>query len=149
MNTQDNRNERWGTDRAASPTIGVVLIIGITVVLATVMGATVLDTTNQMKKGNAAGVDVTFESDDAGGGSVTARFVESAYTRYLEVDVEVDGSNSVSVASGDTKLESTGDEVTFEEDASNPDQQISVTVTVTGVSEENDRTLIVKQTDTI
>jgi len=102
MDLKDYSKKLVGTDdeRAVSPVIGVILMVAITVILAAVIAAFVLDMGQSQTASASAGVE--FSED---GGNVTVTFVQ---------DDRTDGNLTVNgdPCNGNNELESVGDQVT-------------------------------------
>jgi flagellin-like protein len=91
--------------RGVSPVIGVILMVAITVVLATVIGATVLDFTNQIgDQPLSAGVSIDGSQTD----SVEVTLTNRGNTDGVAI-VDDDGS----VTGDDGVLDATGETVTI------------------------------------
>ncbi|WP_255168497.1 type IV pilin [Natrononativus amylolyticus] len=109
-------------ERAVSPVIGVILMVAITVILAAVIAAFVLDM-GQSQSGTAnAGVSIS-ES----GGDYTIQLTDSGNSEYVVLSGVSEGtgdchadSDSFGEDAGDCVLENVGDSAT----TSNPDGSV-------------------------
>ncbi len=91
----NNTTEEETTDRGVSPVVGVILMVAITVILAAIIAAFVMDLGGSMQQNANAAMEVTQEADgtsgtdgDTSGAVVTARLVS------------LDNADSVTVQSG-------------------------------------------------
>lgn len=80
-----------GANRAVSPVVGVILMVAITVILAAVIGAFVLDLGSSQQQNAIAGVDVTQKS--AGGA-----------THLIITAISMDGADRVSIQTGGSEV---------------------------------------------
>ncbi|WP_135823069.1 type IV pilin [Halostella litorea] len=92
----------FNDDRAVSPVIGVILMVAITVILAAVIGAFVLDLGSNQSENANAGVSIEQQSSD------TVRVQITDIGNADNVRVETDGG---SIPGGDT-MSSVGSTVT-------------------------------------
>jgi flagellin-like protein len=135
--------ERLTDDRAASPVIGIVLVVAIVVVLAAVVGTFVTSLGDDVSEAAQGGVSVTV-SEATDDGFVEVTFVDRGNTERLEVlySVEPDG-NDVSTPDG-TTLQEPGSTIRLEEDASNPEETITVSVTVVAFESSGEKGVILE-----
>ncbi|USZ77937.1 type IV pilin (plasmid) [Halorussus vallis] len=122
------------SERATSPTIGSVLLVGVTVLLATTAGAGMFSLAEQGTQGAFATATVsTAPSEDR----VTATWVANANAERLQVTIRVgDRSRTVTlqsvgdrvVADPDGVSVQTGDVVRWDRPAISDGDRISVTV---------------------
>lgn len=104
--TADSTSRRVTDERATSPTVGSVLLVGITVVLATATGTHLFGLTGGSQTGFATAT-VDFSTDDD---RVTVTWMVDADADKLMARVQV-GNQSRTV-----ELESVGDEVVVDSD---------------------------------
>ena len=123
-------------ERATSPTIGSVLLVGITVVLASTVGAQMYDVSNTQQRPFAV-VPVEYDTADD---SVTVTWMANTNAEEVEVAVHVDGERRAVVLSdvGDTvTVDSTGVTVRkgavthWDTPAATDGEEVSVVVTAT------------------
>lgn len=113
-----------GADNAAvSPVIGVVLMVGITVILATVIGTFVLNLGNDLDRNVQAGVNV---KGDAANNEISVTFTSQRDAEYLIVNIGANGSWS---SGGDAVLSQVGNSVTYPTSGSLTDGDYQVLVT--------------------
>ncbi|MDS0475280.1 type IV pilin N-terminal domain-containing protein [Natrinema sp. 1APR25-10V2] len=86
MNSKDTMNSD-GNERAVSPVIGVILMVAITVILAAVIAAFVLDLGQGQSASASAGVEFTEDGDHVKTQLIQVDRADSIYVR-----VTVDGS---------------------------------------------------------
>jgi len=119
MDGKQIRQKLIGTDdeRAVSPVIGVILMVAITVILAAVIAAFVLDMGNNMEESKEVQAGATFDTDDSAQ-SVTVTWTSQGSAESMEVrgcpDSAVPLSNVGSSTTIDTSTSgcSAGDTVT-------------------------------------
>ncbi|UTF53248.1 type IV pilin [Natronosalvus rutilus] len=110
------QTEDESSNRAVSPVIGVILMVAITVILAAVIAAFVLDLGQGQSSNVNAGVDLENNSDD----TVTFSLVDSGNAEYVQIR-KSDGTPVASGdidGSGDSKLENTGESVKLKNSSS-------------------------------
>lgn len=88
-------------DRAATPVIGIILMVMVTVMLAAVVGSFALGLASFVDTG-APAADLQFEHDPADGGNLTIVHVngESIPERQLEFEVDGDINTTADCAGG-------------------------------------------------
>ncbi|WP_247003684.1 type IV pilin [Halosolutus gelatinilyticus] len=90
IDNSDQTNSK--KERAVSPVIGVILMVAITVILAAVIAAFVLDLGQSQSAGPAAGIQFDHEPSSTGTGEVTVTFIQDQRTDNGEVWIQ-DGNN--------------------------------------------------------
>jgi FlaG/FlaF family flagellin (archaellin) len=96
-----------GEDRAASQAIATMLMVSVTVIMATMVGATFLTVASGVDTGGAAGVTVDADSE---ADTITVTFVSSQHVGVeLEVTVDPEGGGSEFVQTADE----VGEDVAF------------------------------------
>lgn len=81
------------SERAVSPVIGVILMVAITVILAAVIAAFVLDLGQSQSASAAAGVDFTENGDE-----ITTRLIQIDRADNIYVQVEDNGGTTFWIA---------------------------------------------------
>ncbi|ELY97549.1 hypothetical protein C482_13039 [Natrialba chahannaoensis JCM 10990] len=127
MDGKTIRNRLVGSEdeRAVSPVIGVILMVAITVILAAVIAAFVLDM-GDMGENAQAGVSVEGDGTDAVTISVASMdnadgviFINSEEGQYVREDnedlIDLDGTETA------MELDTVGEQVTIEHDSTNFD----------------------------
>ncbi|AFO57270.1 MULTISPECIES: type IV pilin [unclassified Natrinema] len=127
-----------GTDdeRAVSPVIGVILMVAITVILAAVIAAFVLDLGGSVGQEAQAGVSI--EVDETASGNVSVEVTSMGNSDYVKLGGDVAGSETP--VGGSTKVKNlqmgVGDVVTLNE--ANGLSSTDGTVTAVAVIKEDD-----------
>jgi flagellin-like protein len=101
MSENDNRWGVWSTERAVSPVIGVILMVAITVILAAVIGAFVLEIGDQQETAPSTSFDSDqqvkfYEAQEKA--NLTTVFVTHAGGDVLDTqqtDIKIEGNSSV------------------------------------------------------
>ena len=119
-------------NRAASPVIGVILMVAITVIIASIIGGFVFNVGGQVEESVQAGANVEAEDGEI-------KVTWSANQNADRVEAEVGSSCSGGAAS--TTLNSVGDGHTFTCGTGN-----DVQVTVTAVRDGEARTVLLTKT---
>ena len=95
-----------GNDRGVSPVIGVILMVAVTVVLAAVIGASVLDVGNDVGESPSASVDYDGEDTLT---VISAQNVDSIEANGVELEdpeagdvLQLDGDGNENLDEGDT-----------------------------------------------
>jgi len=133
-----------GTDdeRAVSPVIGVILMVAITVILAAVIAAFVLDLGGSVSEEAQAGVDLDFDESDEELSIQVTSLGNSDYVtfggvagEFTEQDVytDVDGTDVDDLSEHQMTV---GDSITL--DSENIDDDVEGTVTAIAVITEDD-----------
>ncbi len=104
-----------GTDRAVSPVIGVILMVGITVVLAAVTGAFVLDMTNSAGE-TSPQVSLSVSADDPNSITIEHTGGDSLNSSSTRLIVNAGGTTTFDATEGDVL--SVGEEATITLNAS-------------------------------
>ncbi|WP_246998707.1 type IV pilin [Halosolutus gelatinilyticus] len=91
---EKNKQKNSEEERAVSPVIGVILMVAITIILAAVIAAFVLDLGQSQSVGPAAGIQFDHEPASGGPGEVTVTFIQDQWTDNGEVWIQ-DGNNCV------------------------------------------------------
>jgi flagellin-like protein len=139
---------RTSDRRAVSPVIAIILVVAITVVLAGVIGSIAMNMGSDVSQSAEGGATVEFKTADAGG-EVWVTYVARGNTEKLEVEYTVSpGGNSVSPDAG-TVLQEPGKSVVLTEDAGNPDQDITVDVTVVAFLEGGEKSVVLEKSGQI
>lgn len=144
LNTQDDT-------RAASPVIGVVLIIGISIILAATIAPVFLDFGNNISKSAKGAVSVEFHKG-TNDGEIDITYLDRGNTEKLEIRHSIQtnpGSNSVSPPPGRTVLDEPGDSMQITESAGNTDENIEVEVIVVAFLESDEKAVIYTNTEEI
>ena len=71
-------------ERAVSPVIGVILMVGITVILAAVIAAFVLDLGGSIGEEAIGGLNAEWSSDGADNGTMTIEITAEGNSEYFE-----------------------------------------------------------------
>lgn len=138
--------------RAVSPIIGVILIVGITIVLAATMAPMFFNFGNNISKSAKAASSVKFEQGDSKNGEVTVTYLDRGNTEKLEVKYSVQtnpGSNSLSGPASPVTLNEPGDTMTVTEDGANTDETIEVKVIVVAYLESGEKAVVYTNTKEI
>lgn len=103
MDLSKYRNKLIGSEeeRAVSPVIGVILMVAITVILAAVIAAFVLDLGQSQTAGPAAGIQF---DHDSSAGEVSVTYIQDQRTDGSDVDI-VEGA-SCTAPGGSTSVSS-------------------------------------------
>ena len=99
-----------GTDRAVSPVIGVILMVGITVVLAAVTGAFVLDMTNSAGE-TSPRASLSVSADSTEGITIEHTGGDGLNSSETRLIVEASGTTTFDATGGDVL--SVGEEATI------------------------------------
>jgi len=126
-------------ERAVSPVIGVILMVAITVILAAVIAAFVLDLGGSVSEEAQAGVNL--DVDESGDGSVSVEVTSLGNSDYVELGGDVDTDELPS----DNQY-GVGDTVTLTEDNDKLDES-SGTVTAIAVIDADDTSTQVGSAD--
>lgn len=108
-------------ERAVSPVIGVILMVAITVILAAVIAAFVLDLGDSVSEEAQAGVNL--DVDESGDGSISVEVTSLGNSDYVELGGDVtdstvaSGSDSSGQDQADLLELQVGDSVTLELDS--------------------------------
>ncbi|MCU4741158.1 type IV pilin N-terminal domain-containing protein [Natronoglomus mannanivorans] len=149
MKTQPEETQK---DRAVSPVIGVILMVAITVILAAVIAAFVLDLGQSTSASVDAGVSIDSSSEGVGlqltdqGSADDGVRLEASIIDYQNV---VSGDeDDVDLNEYDEHLSSVGDSFTFVAESSNPDpQDEEITIRVTAIAESGDDENVVSSSE--
>jgi len=141
MDGNSIRNKLIGSEeeRAVSPVIGVILMVAITVILAAVIAAFVLDLGDSVGQEAQAGVDL--DVDESEGGNITVEVTSLGNADFVELGGDINSSNT-SVGGSDDIEElnlTVGDTVTLNADDNGLGGD-SGTLTALAVIEEDDTT---------
>ncbi|WP_049924630.1 type IV pilin [Halopiger djelfimassiliensis] len=120
MNLKEVRSKLVGSEeeRAVSPVIGVILMVAITVILAAVIAAFVLDMGDSIDQEAQAGAQMEYDTDDA---ELTVELTSEGNSNYWEVRGDYyDASNSAWVSDNEnyTSLSGAGDTLKLSCDSS-------------------------------
>ncbi|WP_265109620.1 type IV pilin N-terminal domain-containing protein [Halosolutus halophilus] len=148
MNLENYRKKLIGNEeeRAVSPVIGVILMVAITVILAAVIAAFVLDLGGGLSENANAGVDTAVDNTD-GEVTVSVKSMGNAEEIVLRGDVddslvdEVDGSTGDYDETSDA-LTQAGTSITLGYTASDGE---SGTVTVVAITADGTETQVASQ----
>ncbi|WP_255192149.1 type IV pilin [Natronobeatus ordinarius] len=124
-------------ERAVSPVIGVILMVAITVILAAVIAAFVLDLGGGVDSEAQAGVEITQSQTD---NTTTISATSMGNTEYIVFRGDVGNVSGTSYNPDDHRLERVGDSITLEYTA--PDNG---TITVVGVTEDGTETALTSE----
>lgn len=148
-----NKNQLGSTDRAVSPVIGVILMVAITVILAAVIGAFVLNLGDDV--GNEATAAVSF--DETTGEKVGVTLTSAGNADNVRVTTESD-DNWVYLDEGNTKGSdlsalaptgtSVGSTLTISTTASTDDLDYTAGERITVIGELNGSTTVIQTYDT-
>jgi len=143
------KRSRPAGDRAASPVIGVILVVAITIVLAAVVGGYVADLGNSLSEEAQAAATVDF-SAGSGDGEVRITYVTRGNSEKIEVQFSLDpaSGNSVSAPDG-TVVDAPGESVRLTEDAGNTDEDLTVEVTVVAFEASGEKSVVLEREGTI
>lgn len=140
-----------GDGRAASPIIGIILMVAIVVILAAVIGTSLVGFGQEPTKEAQAGAALEWDQG-AGTGHVDVTYVTRGNSEKLEVNYEVQtnpGSNSVNVTHGSTTLTDPGTSVTLTEDPGNADEDVEVKVTVVAFLPSGEKAVVAVESETV
>ena len=133
--------KRRGNDdeRAVSPVIGVILMVAITVILAAVIAAFVLDLGDSVGQEAQAGVNL--DVDESAGGNITVEVTSLGNSDFVELSGDIDESETPASGPGSTTVEdltlTVGDTVRLNADSGGLEGS-SGTLTAIAVIEEDD-----------
>ncbi len=163
MDGKQIRSKLIGTDdeRAVSPVIGVILMVAITVILAAVIAAFVMDLGSGMNQEAQAGVTTNAENN-----SVSATWASEGNSDQIVIKAEITSSDGDAAdynllydgttTSGDKSVEATlgsvGDSATIfvESNGGTASPGDEVSVTIQAVAHSSDSTTVVTETtDTV
>lgn len=111
-------------ERAVSPVIGVILMVAITVILAAVIAAFVLDLGQGQSANAQAGIEFDEESDGSGNQQVTATINSIERADSISFSEDCGGSVTGDVSSGDFDPLSAGSSITVDSCSSGDTIQI-------------------------
>ncbi|USZ72672.1 type IV pilin [Natronosalvus halobius] len=120
------QTEDESSNRAVSPVIGVILMVAITVILAAVIAAFVLD----LGQSNSTNVNAGVTIDGDGASEVTVTLQDKGNADGVKVVNSTDGSNEGSTESvgGSIKVNSTGNYsvVAYQGSSGDPDEETAI-----------------------
>ena len=128
-------------ERAVSPVIGVILMVAITVILAAVIAAFVLDLGGGVDSEAQAGVDISQSQSDSGNITVSVTSMGNAERIEIRGDANETDLDDGNVTNGDYPLEQVGDSVTIGPDGDGLDDD-SGTINIVAVTEAGTETTI-------
>lgn len=130
-------------NRAVSPVIGVILMVAITVILAAVIAAFVLDLGQGQSSTVDAGVSVDSSSQSVQLQLTNSGTADDGVHVTGDVEDEMDTDGTLTVEPDEDTLDSTGDSVTMEVGSEDDDDLgKNVVIQVTGVAESGDDTTV-------
>jgi len=138
-------DEAESTDRAVSPVIGVILMVAITVILAAVIAAFVLDISPGGEPAPNANLEVTNENADddeitighEGGDSISGD--DLTIVAYADGSVEAEATVGDNIQGGESSEMTTGDTFTASNDGGDDDTEIEE---IRVIHDPSDTTLI-------
>ncbi|WP_255192148.1 type IV pilin [Natronobeatus ordinarius] len=125
-------------ERAVSPVIGVILMVAITVILAAVIAAFVLDLGGGVESEAQAGVDIS--QSQSGDGNITVSVTSMGNSERIEIRGDAADDLETNSTSGDYPLEQVGDSVTIGPNAGLNNE--SGTISIVAVTEAGTETSI-------
>ncbi|MFC7214586.1 type IV pilin [Saliphagus sp. GCM10025334] len=133
--------EDESTSRGVSPVIGVILMVAITVILAAVIAAFVLDLGQSQGANVNAGVSVDASSEDVGIQLTDSGNAEDGVEIRAEVEDSGSASGTITAEPSSGTLSSTGDSITIKagsDDATDVTNSEEVEIAVTAVAVSGD-----------
>ena len=124
--------------RALTPVVGIILLVGITIVLSAGLAVFVLDIGNDMSGDSSGAVELSNVETAQGNGSATVTALTTTRTDSIVVTTNASGE----LTESEGILEESGDTVTIRGSESNSEE---IEVEITAIAETTDQSSVVFQ----